>query len=329
MPLPLIVPVVIGIAGVFGAGAAAVGASDMSDAKKIASNADSIKRDSENQLENEKKKTNELLEQYGSKKIQAFENNIQSFLLLFNQIKNVQFDSTDLEHRSIDDIKLMVEELTHSCNTLAGIATGLASGATGGALAAFGAYSGTMLLASAGTGTAISSLSGVAATNATLAWLGGGTLASGGLGVAGGTMVLGALVAGPALLIFGSVFMAKASKALDDANSNMEKAKTYQMEVEGVCQKLRMIQKATCLASDILSKLRTRTRKANTRMSEIIESSGSDYQAYSEHERRDILKAVKYTQLLKSVMDTAIIDENGALANEVDSKLTAIHTSLT
>ena len=285
MPLPLIVPVVMGIVGVFGAGAAAVGASDMSDAKKIASNADSIKRDSENQLENEKKKTNELLEQYGSKKIQAFENNIQSFLLLFNQIKNVQFDSTDLEHRSIDDIKLMVEELTHSCNTFAGIATGLASGATGGALAAFGAYSGTMLLASAGTG--------------------------------------------PALLIFGSVFMAKASKALDDANSNMEKAKTYQMEVEGVCQKLRMIQKATCLASDILSKLRTRTRKANTRMSEIIESSGSDYQAYSEHERRDIQKAVKYMQLLKSVMDTAIIDENGTLANEVDSKLTAIHTSLT
>ena len=37
---------------------------------------------------------------------------------------------------------------------------------------------------------AISSLSGIAATNATLAWIGGGSLASGGLGVLGGTIIL-------------------------------------------------------------------------------------------------------------------------------------------
>ncbi len=42
----------------------------------------------------------------------------------------------------------------------------------------------------AGTGVAIGSLSGAAAKSATLAWLGGGSLASGGFGVAGGTLVL-------------------------------------------------------------------------------------------------------------------------------------------
>ena len=51
----------------------------------------------------------------------------------------------------------------------------------------------------ASTGTAISSLSGVAATNATLAWLGGGTLAAGGLGMAGGAIVLGAICIGGAV----------------------------------------------------------------------------------------------------------------------------------
>ena len=45
----------------------------------------------------------------------------------------------------------------------------------------------------AGTGTAISALSGAALTKATLAWLGGGALATGGLGVAGGAIVLGAV----------------------------------------------------------------------------------------------------------------------------------------
>lgn len=46
-----------------------------------------------------------------------------------------------------------------------------------------------------GTGTAISSLSGAAATNATMAWLGLGTASSGGFGVVGGTIVLGGVVA--------------------------------------------------------------------------------------------------------------------------------------
>ena len=51
-----------------------------------------------------------------------------------------------------------------------------------------------MFRLTAGTGTAISSLSGAAATNATLAWLGGGTLASGGGGMAAGAFVLGGVV---------------------------------------------------------------------------------------------------------------------------------------
>ena len=45
----------------------------------------------------------------------------------------------------------------------------------------------------ASTGTSIASLSGAAATNATLAFFGGGSLAAGGLGMAGGTAVLGGL----------------------------------------------------------------------------------------------------------------------------------------
>jgi hypothetical protein len=42
-----------------------------------------------------------------------------------------------------------------------------------------------MMLGAASSGTAISSLAGAAATNATLAAIGGGSLAAGGLGMAG------------------------------------------------------------------------------------------------------------------------------------------------
>lgn len=59
----------------------------------------------------------------------------------------------------------------------------------------------------ASTGVAISSLSGAAATTSTLAALGGGSLASGGLGMLGGVCALGgifAVVAIPATMTFGS-----------------------------------------------------------------------------------------------------------------------------
>jgi hypothetical protein len=56
--------------------------------------------------------------------------------------------------------------------------------------------------ATAGTGTAIGSLNGIVATNAALAWLGGGPLAAGGWGVAGGTTVL---TAGTAIVVIAVV----------------------------------------------------------------------------------------------------------------------------
>lgn len=73
------------------------------------------------------------------------------------------------------------------------------------------------LFGAASTGTAISSLGGVAATNATLAALGGGSLASGGGGIALGVQVLGGITAAPAVLITGFVLNAQGEKALTRA----------------------------------------------------------------------------------------------------------------
>lgn len=71
-------------------------------------------------------------------------------------------------------------------------------------------------LGTASTGTAISGLSGIAAQNATLAWLGGGSLAAGGGGMALGGLVLGGITLVPTLL-FSGFRLAKGEKALTDA----------------------------------------------------------------------------------------------------------------
>lgn len=81
----------------------------------------------------------------------------------------------------------------------------------GGAMVGVGASAGTAVTiaatlgATASTGTAIGSLSGAAATNAALAWLGGGTLAAGGGGVAAGTAIVSAVSTGGAVVAIAGV----------------------------------------------------------------------------------------------------------------------------
>ena len=91
---------------------------------------------------------------------------------------------------------------------------GAAVGAAAGGAAAYATFTAAAMFGTASTGAAIPGLSGVAATNATLALLGGGSLAAGGAGVAGGTMLLRGIVAAPAALLTvgGFIWMAHRTK---------------------------------------------------------------------------------------------------------------------
>lgn len=95
-----------------------------------------------------------------------------------------------------------IQDLSISAVGYLGTMTG--AGAVGVA-AGFATYGGVMTLGAASTGTAITSLSGAAAYNATMAALGGGSL------------VLGTAVAAPILLIAGWAYNSHAEKAFDSA----------------------------------------------------------------------------------------------------------------
>lgn len=92
---------------------------------------------------------------------------------------------------------------------LVGGAGGAAAGAAVGGAAAYATFTAVARFGTASTGAAISGLSGIAATNATLAVLGGGTLAAGGGGITAGTTVLTSIVAAPiAILLIGGLYLA-------------------------------------------------------------------------------------------------------------------------
>ena len=69
---------------------------------------------------------------------------------------------------------------------------------------------------SASTGTAIVGLSGAAAQNATMAWLGGGGIAAGG-GMALSAVALNFVTIGPTMLVGGLVFNGKGDEKLTKA----------------------------------------------------------------------------------------------------------------
>ncbi|UTC81667.1 hypothetical protein [Treponema denticola] len=95
------------------------------------------------------------------------------------------------------------------------IAINTTKGAVAGVSTALGAWAIVGSFGTASTGTAISTLSGAAASNAILAWLGGGSIAAGGGGIAAGTMVLGGLVAIPAIAITGLFQHLQANKKIE------------------------------------------------------------------------------------------------------------------
>ncbi|MFD0354056.1 hypothetical protein ACFVHW_09935 [Streptomyces sp. NPDC127110] len=173
------------------------------------------------------------------------------FQEVFTRLKHVdlaELSPVDPADSGVADVEL--RELQHVAATaVASLAGGAVAGAGVGAVA----YAAVGAFATASTGAAISGLSGAAATSATLAWLGGGSLAAGGGGVAAGTLVMGALVAGPALLAAGALLewrgravkdeQKKFARRLDEAARELKRARAVTSPVLQRSREIRLVLK--------------------------------------------------------------------------------------
>lgn len=110
-------------------------------------------------------------------------------------------------------------------DTAARLGFSYAGSGVAGAGAAAGAYAAASAFGTASTGAAISGLAGAAARNATLAWLGGGSLASGGGGIAAGVASLAGIALTPLAIIPPIVAWTRAirqSNRIDEAIAEMD-----------------------------------------------------------------------------------------------------------
>lgn len=148
------------------------------------------------------KETNAKIEELGSHDRDLYQALVQ-IQEQFDKIRNVPSDK-QLEYQTIKKVSMTWKQHVDRIESDYEIAkkTDIGGGAAGASLgigvAAFGPTAAMGIATTYGvasTGTLISSLSGAAATNAALAWLGGGALSAGGGGMVAGEALLG--LAGP------------------------------------------------------------------------------------------------------------------------------------
>ncbi len=167
---------------------------DRKAANRMKETAESIKNYINDKNESLKNEANEALEYLGHVRLNTLKNTIGPFL---NYIDLIGLQTTSKEYQITGDISISRQEIqelgTIEMNAsealkATGIAGSIATVALTGVPSAVTWAVGQF--AAASTGIAIKSLSGAAATKATLAWLGGGAVSAGGGGVAVGTTVL-------------------------------------------------------------------------------------------------------------------------------------------
>lgn len=234
MPLPLLIGAVALVASTYGAKKGYDGYQKHSEADEIVKSAKSRYDRKKSDCSKQQLDTETTLEKLGSLELEIgksfgeFKTLADSLLTKLNEGKKNKLEIHIPKHTL-----QKIENYSYSAIGVLGSAVG--AGAAGAA-AGFAVYGGVMAIGAASTGTAISSLAGVAATNATLAAIGGGSLATGGLGMAGGTAILGAAVAAPVLAIAGWAYNSHGEEALKNARK-------ADREVESAIEKLTKMMK--------------------------------------------------------------------------------------
>lgn len=280
---------------------------DSMAAKQEKAEADKIKSFIETENERRRQESNKILDAFGRVRLEALQDTVGKFIIYLDLI-NKKAKVKEYEFlTSIDVTKEQVKELeTVSMNASTALKTLAVSGGSAAAVV-MGVPAIITQFAAASTGTAIASLHGAAATNAVFAWLGGGSIASGGLGVAGGMAVLGTLTGVAALASAGVVATAYFAKKHTEATQYLADMKELKAKMELGWTVLENVNKRALELQDVTLQLKERCIQGLEQLADIM--IGFDAQN-TEH-----LKIFQQTAILiKSMSELAqvpVMDEEG------------------
>ena len=308
MPLPLI-PVLLGgaslLAGAIGVKKGLDAKEDFDRAERIAENAKRSHERAISNLATDKELTNEKIQDLIKLKVDIFQDQIKHLVDTVKRCyKNSKSTMENFEETiSIDDIKRM-EEMVVSTGS------GVASSALEGLFAGSKAVAALVALSGGATGTTLA--------GGTLAMLGGGALAAGGLGVGVGTgaagglgvgvgtgVLLGSFV-GPALAVGGFTLANKAEKAVTEARE-------YEADAEEKIAKIGKVQV-------ILQGLRTNVDEMSSNLRQLA-NTFDKYKVSDNSDKSAFDRMLKVGKSIKALLDMHIIEDDGTAVKDLKVKM--------
>lgn len=316
-------------------GRAASGYEAYVDRKKAHSakeEADAIRKEVEIKNNKKKEECNAALQSYGESKLHALKTCVRPFLnyleILGNKYKDKLYDvqgSVHIDKAEIKELK-SVELNAASAAEMAAASGAAATIALTGVPTAVTSAVGA--LATASTGTAISSLSGAAAQNAILAWLGGGSIASGGGGMALGATVLSGITAAAtgvfALAAAGTIASVYFSKKYTEATKYLEDTKKMRAEAELGWQVIDGVIKRA-------KELETVTIGLEKRMNELLqylEPLVYDFQAKDDYYAETFQNTALCAKAMSELAQVPLLDESGNVNGQTTVILDKTHSIL-
>lgn len=310
MPLPLILGIGAAIAGVAGVGSGIAGGVKMKQANDTAKNAEERQKAAIKKFEDTNSVTTKTMDELGKLELDilaSFKRFSDSFEKIQNRpdFKNLKLEKYDIPEFDPEELR----EVSVGAGVLIGGLGGAAAGTAGGFAAAGATTAAVMALGTASTGTAIASLSGVAATNATLAALGGGALAAGGGGMALGSLVLGGATLGVGLLVGGIIFGITGGKLSEKADEALSQARKTEETVGKICDYLYALQNYANKYMVSLNKVNMFYRVKLDRFEKLV-SAKQDWQVFSESERLLTENLTLFVGLLNRMCKVQLVLKN-------------------
>lgn len=251
----------------------------------------------------------------GAANVEAFDAFLAPFAVAFARLKNTELCDLPLvgavpELTLMDvDVKKVGVQAVEGLTMIAGSA---AAGAAVGGLT----FAAVRTFAVDSTGMAISSLSGAAATRATLSWLAGGR------GVAAGSAVLAGVVAVPALTVLGGFLWWKGAKELKQQQEIAIQLRHAEHDLEVRLLGAKHAVKRAKQTAKVVSKLADVGMARLSRFESLV-FENEDYSTYTSEAKEIVAVLAGIATTLSAVMAAPILDEAGKVTEESAEALDA------
>ncbi|OPG28983.1 sortase [Helicobacter pylori] len=325
MPLPFILGGLALVAAGYGVKKGIDALDADCEADEFIKKAENLKEESTKKAESAESDCRRAFMRFGKKKLHVLSHSVSNFLNHFHRLNRsrITIGTKDTDMQDIQKQVLDARKITNQYRDVDffDVSGAVAGSAIGGVLAAYGAYAGVGMLASTAGGVAIAELSGVAATNATLAWLGGGALSVGGFGMVGGMAVLGGLVAGPALAILGAFSASKMEEKLENAKAYCSQVEKAAKEADAVIDNLQAIRKMADLFTRQITKFDALFFSLAQDAIATMKKHNYDTSRYNQKERDQLCVTVSTLMTLSAFLKVSIMDKHQKLNEKAQKAL--------